>query len=257
MTEQKKKFDVVLSGGRVIDPETYLDGTFNVGINGGQIAAVSDQPLSGKQELDVSGMIVSPGFIDLHSHAVNIASNRIQAFDGVTSALELEGGILPIGEFYDNCAKEGRPINYGASAGWASGRLCDDESGPGREWQARAQCRSVCLQQILHQGIYPECRHRGSGGQDHRMDRAGAQGRGDRHRCAACLPAGRGFQRTHARVGTGCEVQRAHLHPYPECLHAGSQEWRCQYAATSWPRRSDRGPHPRMPYEQCWTSGYR
>ena len=45
-----KQYDIVLKNGRVIDPETYLDGTFNVGINGGQIAAVSDQPLSGKQE---------------------------------------------------------------------------------------------------------------------------------------------------------------------------------------------------------------
>lgn len=123
MSAQDQHYDVVFANGRVIDPETYMDGKFNVGINGGQIAAVSDQPLKGKEVIDVTGMIVSPGFIDLHSHAVNVASNRIQAFDGVTSALELEGGILPIGEFYDNCAKEGRPINYGASAGWASARL--------------------------------------------------------------------------------------------------------------------------------------
>ena len=88
----KKTYDIVLTNGRVIDPETYLDGEFNVGIKGGQIAAISDQPLEGKEIIDVSGMIVSPGFIDLHSHGVNIASNRIQAFDGVTSALELEGG---------------------------------------------------------------------------------------------------------------------------------------------------------------------
>ncbi|MGB5431558.1 MAG: hypothetical protein WBO21_00975, partial [Acidimicrobiia bacterium] len=81
MTDQSKQYDVVLANGRVIDPETYLDGTFNVGISGGQIAAVSDQPLKGKEVIDVTGMIVSPGFIDIHSHAVNVASNRIQAFD--------------------------------------------------------------------------------------------------------------------------------------------------------------------------------
>ena len=114
---------MVLANGRVIDPETYSTGHSNVGINGGQIGARSDQPLKGKEGRRCTGLIVSPGFIDLHSHGMNVASNRIQAFDGVTSALELEGGILPIGEFYDNCAKEGRPINYGASAGWASARL--------------------------------------------------------------------------------------------------------------------------------------
>ena len=68
-------------------------------------------------------MIVSPGFIDMHCHAQDIPGNRMQAFDGLTTALELEAGILPIGEFYDNCAKEGRPLNYGASAGWAFARV--------------------------------------------------------------------------------------------------------------------------------------
>jgi Amidohydrolase family len=123
MTQQNKQYDVVLANGRVIDPETYLDGKYNVGINGDQIAAVSDQPLNGKAVVDVSGMIVSPGFIDPHAHGMNIPSNRIQAFDGLTTSLELEGGILPVGEFYDNCAREGRPINYGVAAGWGYARL--------------------------------------------------------------------------------------------------------------------------------------
>jgi len=119
MSEQNVVYDIVLTNGRVIDPETYLDGKYNVGIKGGQIAAVSDQPLQGKQVIDVSGLIVSPGFVDPHAHGQNITSARVQAYDGVTTALELEAGILPIGEFYDNTTKEGRPINFGASAGWA------------------------------------------------------------------------------------------------------------------------------------------
>lgn len=123
MANQTERYDIVLANGRVIDPETYLDGSYNVGIRGGQIAAISDQPLEGKEVVDVSGLIVSPGFIDLHTHAQNIPSNRMQAFDGLTTALELEVGVLPIGEFYDNCAKEGRPINYGASSGWAFARV--------------------------------------------------------------------------------------------------------------------------------------
>ena len=123
MTASTEPYDVVLTGGRVIDPETYMDGVFNVGINGSEIAAISDQPLTGREVVDVSGLIVSPGFIDTHAHGMNIPSNRVQAFDGLTTALELEAGILPVGEFYDNCEKEGRPINYGVSSGWGYGRL--------------------------------------------------------------------------------------------------------------------------------------
>jgi N-acyl-D-glutamate deacylase len=122
-SSQNSTYDIVLANGRVIDPETYLDAQMHVGIKGDRIAAVSETPLEGKQVIDVSGLIISPGFIDLHSHGQTIPANRLQAFDGVTTALELEYGSLPIGEFYANCAKEGRPINYGASAAWGAARV--------------------------------------------------------------------------------------------------------------------------------------
>lgn len=122
-TKAAVEYDIVLANGRVIDPETYTDGIFNVGISGDTIAAISSEPLNGKDVVDVSGKIVSPGFIDLHAHGQNIASNRIQAFDGLTTALELEAGMLPVSKFYDNCAHQGRPINYGCSVGWAAARI--------------------------------------------------------------------------------------------------------------------------------------
>jgi N-acyl-D-glutamate deacylase len=142
--KQKDRYDVVLANGRVIDPETYLDGKMHVGITGDRIAAVSENPLEGKEVIDASGLIVSPGFIDLHSHGQYIPANRMQAFDGVTTALELEYGSLPISEFYANCAKEGRPINYGASVAWGAARiavfnpegLVDGKPVPDIEWWA-------------------------------------------------------------------------------------------------------------------------
>jgi N-acyl-D-glutamate deacylase len=118
-----ESYDIVLANGRVIDPETYLDGQMHVGIQGDRIAAVSEAPLEGKEVIDVSGMIVSPGFIDMHAHGQDIGANRMQAFDGVTTALDLEAGRLPVGEFYGNCAEEGRPINYGISVAWGFARI--------------------------------------------------------------------------------------------------------------------------------------
>ncbi|KDN27468.1 D-glutamate deacylase [Vibrio fortis] len=118
-----KKYDVVLKNGRVIDPETYLDGIYNVGISGSRIEVITNDDISGEIEKDVTGKIVCPGFIDLHSHGMNIPSNRMQAFDGLTTALELEAGCYPISAFYDKCENEGRPLNYGASVGWGWTRL--------------------------------------------------------------------------------------------------------------------------------------
>src|SRR5574341_1837005 len=108
--------DLVLRGGRVIDPETGLDGVRDVAVFGGRVTAVSEQPLPGGRVVEVSGLVVCPGFIDLHSHAQTVAEHRLQALDGVTTALELEGGVTPVAVAYERLAAEGRPLNYGASA---------------------------------------------------------------------------------------------------------------------------------------------
>lgn len=115
-------YDLVIRGGRVIDPETKLDAVRDVGITAGSIAAVSETPLKGKTTLDAKGLIVAPGFIDLHAHGQQLPGARMQAFDGVTTALEGEAGTLPVARFYDTIAKEGRPINYGATVSWAAAR---------------------------------------------------------------------------------------------------------------------------------------
>jgi N-acyl-D-glutamate deacylase len=141
MTKSNETYDIVLANGRVIDPETYLDGKFYVGINGGSIAAVSETPLEGKEVVDAKGMIVSPGFIDMHAHGDDIPAGRMQAFDGVTTVLDLELGRMPVSEWYDNCAKEGRPTNYGISVAWMMARQLEfnPEIGkprPDMEWMA-------------------------------------------------------------------------------------------------------------------------
>ena len=89
-------YDIVLHGGRVLDPESGLDAVRDVGISGRRIAAVSATPLHGRVDVDATGLVVAPGFIDLHSHGQTPENYRFKAMDGVTTALELEVGVSPV-----------------------------------------------------------------------------------------------------------------------------------------------------------------
>ena len=115
-------YDVVLSHGRVMDPESGLDAIRNVGIEKGRIAAISEKTLAGRETLDVSGLVIAPGFIDLHAHGQDQRSATLQAHDGVTTALDMEAGVFPVTEWYKS--REGKaPINFGASAGHIAARI--------------------------------------------------------------------------------------------------------------------------------------
>jgi N-acyl-D-aspartate/D-glutamate deacylase len=109
-------YDLVISGGRVMDPESKLDAVRNVGIRDGKIAAISTSPLSGKSMIDAKGLVVAPGFIDLHEHGQDARNYQFQAHDGVTTSLELEVGTDYVDKWYT--AREGKAlINYGVSIG--------------------------------------------------------------------------------------------------------------------------------------------
>ncbi|MDC8001182.1 amidohydrolase family protein [Aequorivita todarodis] len=124
---QASDYDIVILGGRVIDPETSLDAIKNVGIINGKIETITDEKISGKKAIHADGMVVSPGFIDLHSHGQSVVADRMQAFDGVTTALELESGILPISDWYETQSTIPRVLNYGASAGFTFARISEME----------------------------------------------------------------------------------------------------------------------------------
>lgn len=114
--------ELVLRGGRVIDPESGLDGVRDVGIEQGRITAVSETPLDADEIVDVSGLIVAPGFIDLHVHGQNAVSYDYMARDGVTTALDLEAGVHGIASFLAEREGQAR-IHYGASAGHIGSRV--------------------------------------------------------------------------------------------------------------------------------------
>ena len=114
-------YDLVLQGGRVMDPESGTDAIRNVALAAGKIVRVSAEPLRGIQVLDARGLVVAPGFIDLHQHAQDAASGRLKAFDGVTSALEMEIGVPDVAAFLRQ--KQGRSlINYGSTASHPAAR---------------------------------------------------------------------------------------------------------------------------------------
>jgi hypothetical protein len=115
--------DIVLRGGRVIDPETGRDEIADVAISAGRITEIGDAIAPARLDLDVAGQVVTAGFIDLHSHTADIPGLRLRALDGVTTALELEAGVSPVAPAYRQAAAEGRPVNYGFATSWALARM--------------------------------------------------------------------------------------------------------------------------------------
>lgn len=115
--------DLIIRGGRLLDPETGLDATGDVAVAEGRIVALGAVEGAARREIDAAGLVVAPGFIDLHAHGQSIPADRMQAFDGVTTSLELEVGVLPVGLWYERQAAAGRVLNYGTAAAWVSARI--------------------------------------------------------------------------------------------------------------------------------------
>lgn len=125
-TTVEPEYDLVILNGRVVDPESKLDAIRNIGITlnttGGNIQAISEQPLQGRTTVNASGLVVAPGFIDLHSHGQDQENYRFKAMDGVTTALELEVGTGDVDRWYS--ARQAKAlINYGASVGHIPARI--------------------------------------------------------------------------------------------------------------------------------------
>jgi N-acyl-D-aspartate/D-glutamate deacylase len=118
----RDQYDVVIANGRVMDSESGLDAIRNIGISGGKIRAISTSALQGKSTIDAKGLVVAPGFIDLHQHGQDAENYAAKAADGVTTALELEVGVADVDGWY--AEREGKAlINYGASAGHIPARM--------------------------------------------------------------------------------------------------------------------------------------
>ncbi len=117
-----KPYDLVILNGRVIDPESKLDAVRNIGITKGTIKSITTKSLKGRMAINARGLVVSPGFLDLHQHGQDAENYRVKAMDGVTTALELETGTADVDRWY--AEREGKTlINYGVSVGHVPVRI--------------------------------------------------------------------------------------------------------------------------------------
>ena len=91
-----EKADLILRGGRVIDPFSGLDGNSDLAFSGGKISALAPslENMEAKQEIDVSGKIVCPGLIDLHTHVywggtgVGVEAEMLAGRSGTTTFVD-------------------------------------------------------------------------------------------------------------------------------------------------------------------------
>jgi N-acyl-D-aspartate/D-glutamate deacylase len=161
------EFDLVIVNGRVIDPETRLDARRDIGIKGGTIAAISEQSLGGKRSIDASGLVVAPGFIDVHSHTPTLLGQHMNLLDGITTQLDLEAGAFPV-SFYGEHYRGGAQLNYGASVGHFAIRIRVIEGldqpyifvgrqparQAGNAWmQVASPAQIEAMRKLVHQGL--------------------------------------------------------------------------------------------------------
>ncbi len=107
-------FDLVIAGGRVMDPASGFDGLVDVGIDGDRIAALSAVTLRGRRTIDASGRVVAPGFVDLLSAEPNPFGVWLKLADGVTTNLAMHGVNNYAPAFFDRY--DGRtPIHFGGA----------------------------------------------------------------------------------------------------------------------------------------------
>mgnify|MGYP000568323937 CR=1 FL=1 len=173
VADSKPIYDVVIENGRVIDPESGHDAIKNVGIVEGKIVNISTDVLKGIRTINAKGLVVAPGFIDLHHHEQTKSGYSSSAKDGVTTALELEDGAYPINSWYKS--RQGKTaINYGTTVSHSvvrslafdaikleelSGNMNDDFDymiANGRtDWtdENSSQAQRNTMQELLHQGL--------------------------------------------------------------------------------------------------------
>jgi hypothetical protein len=111
-----EQYDTVILHGRVINPESGLDATgMNVGIRGNSVVIVTSNAIRGKQTIDATGLVVSPGFIDNLSYSPTHPGMWNKLADGVTANIDMHGGTAFPEKWYPENEKKKWPLHFGGS----------------------------------------------------------------------------------------------------------------------------------------------
>ena len=141
------QYELVILNGRVMDPESGLDAGRHLGISAGKIRALSTAPLRGRTVIDARGLVVAPGFIDLHQHSHNHEADRAKVLDGVTSALDMEGGTGDVDRWY--AERSGKAlVNYGAAVSPSRLRSVVVSGGPAKFPTGEAATRNLSAAEL-------------------------------------------------------------------------------------------------------------
>ena len=204
----QQPYDLVVAGGRVIDPESGLDGIRDIGIRGDRIADISASPLTGRDAIDATGLVVAPGFIDLHRHAHGNISYQFAARDGVTSTFELEIGTADVDAWY-RLLGPSRLINFGVGAGHIGARMevLGDKgfllpTGPGRGPATPEQVSQIVA--LVERGL-------AAGGVAAGIGTSYTPGASEAELSAVVAAAGRHGAFVHAHLGGGVDRLKAAL----------------------------------------------
>ncbi len=107
--------DVVFTNGRIIDPDTGFDRIGNVALVDNAIVEISDGPIPAARTIDATGLVVSPGFIDILSYEPNSYGEWWKVADGVTANIGMHGLRFDSTDFHARWEAEGVPIHFGGA----------------------------------------------------------------------------------------------------------------------------------------------
>ncbi|MBI3982953.1 MAG: amidohydrolase family protein [Gemmatimonadetes bacterium] len=114
----QETLDLVITGGRVIDPASGLDAVRSVGIAGDRITVVTAEPVRSRRTIDARGLVVAPGFIDLLAGTSVEAEGQIyKVFDGVTTVVSMHGGPVDVERWYAARGDTGSYHHFGTTVG--------------------------------------------------------------------------------------------------------------------------------------------
>ncbi len=147
-----QEMDLVIRSARIIDGTGNPSFLADVAIRGDTIAAVQrGLPLKGRREIDAAGLVLAPGFIDIHTHArrgifdVPTAENYVR--QGVTTLVEGPDGSspIPLGKFLDQAAAARLSVNFASFLGQGSVRqeILGDVDRPATPEEVEKMCALV------------------------------------------------------------------------------------------------------------------